>query len=133
MVLQKLFSAFPGGWPGLGLLLLRALVGVTLIAQTLTYVESEKSNLLSWLVAATVLIIASCLLVGFMTPIAAVVIGLATTGLIIFTVNPNQTGLNVIVLTTVIALLGPGAFSIDARMFGRREILIPHTPRWPKP
>jgi hypothetical protein len=41
--------------------------------------------------------------------------------------------LNVIVQTTVIALLGPGAFSIDARMFGRREILIPHTPRWPKP
>jgi len=129
---QKLFSAFPGGWPGFGLLLLRALVGVTLIAQTLTYVESAKSNLLSWLVAATVVVSASCLLVGFMTPIAAVVIGLATAGLVIFTVNPNHTGLNVIVLTTVIALLGPGAFSIDARMFGRREILIPHTPRWPK-
>ena len=130
--MQKLFSAFPGGWPGLGLLLLRVLVGVTLIAQTLTYIESGKSNPLSWLVAATVLIIASCLLVGFMTPIAAVVIGLATAALVIFTVNPNQAGLNVIVLTTVIALLGPGAFSIDARMFGRREILIPHTPRWPK-
>lgn len=105
---------------------------MTLIAQTLTFVGSGKSNLLSWLVAATVLIIASCLLVGFMTPIASVVSGLATAGLVIFTVNPNQTGLNVIVLTTVIALLGPGAFSIDARMFGRREILIPHTPRWPK-
>ena len=102
------------------------------MVQTLTYIESEKPNVLSWLLAATVLIIATCLLVGFMTPIAAVVIGLATAGLIIFTVNPNQGGLNVIVLTTVIALLGPGAFSIDARMFGRREILIPHTPRWPK-
>src|SRR5262249_54891733 len=30
------------------------------------------------------------------------------------------------------ALLGPDAFFNDARMFGRREILIPHTPRWPK-
>ena len=130
--MQKLFSAFPGGWPGLGLLLLRVLVGVTLVVQTLTYVDSEKPNLVTWLVAASVLISASCLLVGFMTPIAAVVIGLATASLIIFTVNPNQTGLNVIVLTVVIALLGPGAFSIDARMFGRREILIPHTPRWPK-
>jgi hypothetical protein len=37
-----------------------------------------------------------------------------------------------IVLTTAIALLGPGAFSIDARMFGRREILIPNTPRYSK-
>jgi hypothetical protein len=33
----------------------------------------------------------------------------------------------------VIALLGPGAFSIDARMFGRREILITHASRSPKP
>lgn len=131
--MQKLFSAFPGGWPGLGLLLLRALVGVTLVLQTLTYLESQKPNLLSWLMTATVLIIASCLLVGFMTPIAAVVAGLVTVALVIFTANLNQTGLNMIVLTTTIALLGPGAFSIDARMFGRREILIPHTPRWPKP
>jgi len=47
--------------------------------------------------------------------------------------NTNPMMLNVIVQTTVIALLGPGAFSIDARRFGRREILIPHTPPRPKP
>jgi hypothetical protein len=68
-----------------------------------------------------------------MTPIAAVAIGLTTAALVSFSFNPGQLVLNVIVLTTVIALIGPGAFSIDARMFGRREILIPHTPRWPKP
>jgi len=34
-----------------------------------------------------------------------------------------------VVLAIVIALLGPGAFSVDARMFGRREILIPVTRR----
>jgi len=33
--------------------------------------------------------------------------------------------LNLIVLSIAIALLGPGAFSLDARMFGRREITIP--------
>jgi hypothetical protein len=53
--------------------------------------------------------------------------------LVIFAFKPGQTVLNVIVEAAVIGLLGPGAFSIDARMFGRREILIPHTPRWPKP
>ena len=131
-VLQKLFSAFPGGWPGLGLLLLRALVAVTLVVQTLTYIASAKLNLLSWLVAAIILIIASCLLVGFMTPIVAIVMGLSAAALVLFsTFNSDQSVLNVIVLTTAIALLGPGAFSIDARMFGRREILI--TSRWPKP
>jgi hypothetical protein len=35
--------------------------------------------------------------------------------------------INLIVLAIVIAALGPGAFSLDARMFGRREITIPST------
>ena len=128
--MQKLFSAFPGGWPGLGLLLLRALVGVTLIAQTLTYIGSTKLSVLSWLLAAIVLAIASCLLAGFMTPIVAIVTGVTAVVLVISNVcETNQTLYNVIVLTTAIALLGPGAFSIDARMFGRREILIPNASR----
>ena len=68
-----------------------------------------------------------------MTPIAAVVMGVSAAALILFSAfNSNQSALNVIVLTTAIALLGPGAFSVDARMFGRREILIPHTQRRPK-
>ena len=131
--MQKLFSAFPGGWPGLGLLLLRALVGVTLIAQILSYVGSTKLSVLSLVVTALVLIIASCLLVGFMTPIAAMVLGVGAIALAASqTFETNQTLLNVIVLTIAIVLLGPGAFSIDARMFGRREILIPNTPRYSK-
>ena len=131
--MQKLFSAFPGGWPGLGLLLLRALVGVTLIAQIVAYVGSTKLSVLSLVVTALVLIIASCLMVGFMTPIAAMVIGLGTIVLAVSNLfETNQTLLDVIVLTIAIALLGPGAFSIDARMFGRREILIPNTPRYSK-
>ena len=104
-------------------MLLRALVAVTLVVQTLTYIASAKLNLLSWLVVALILIIASCLLVGFMTPVVTIVIGLSAAALVLFSSYDSES-LNVIVLTTAIALLGPGAFSIDARMFGRREILI---------
>ena len=28
-----------------------------------------------------------------------------------------------------VALLGPGAYSVDARLFGRREIVVSHAPR----
>jgi hypothetical protein len=28
--------------------------------------------------------------------------------------------------TAALVLLGPGAFSLDAHLFGRREIMIPH-------
>ena len=131
--MQKLFSAFPGGWPGLGLLLLRALVGVTLIAQIVAYIESTTLSVLGWMIIALVLIIASCLLLGFMTPIMAGATGLGAIALALFSLfETNQTLLNLLVLTIAIALLGPGAFSIDARMFGRREILIPNNPRYSK-
>ena len=124
--MQKLFSAFPGGWPGLGLLLLRVLVGVRLIFQTLAYAEATHLTLSNGIAAALVLIIASCLLVGFLTPISAVLTGLGAISLSLSgTFDSNQTLLNLIVLATAIGLLGPGAFSIDARMFGRREISIP--------
>lgn len=34
-----------------------------------------------------------------------------------------------VTIGAAIGCIGPGAFSIDARMFGRREIIIPHIPR----
>jgi uncharacterized membrane protein YphA (DoxX/SURF4 family) len=70
---------------------------------------------------------------GFLTPICC---GLAAAGnaLISFVrFPPNQTPaltssiahLNLAIICVALALLGPGAFSLDARLFGRREIIIP--------
>ena len=94
-------------------------------------------SLLNLCVAGIALLIVSCLLVGFLTPIVAIVIGL---GAVLFAFldfslpiqspfGTLQTLLNVIVLSAVIFFLGPGAFSFDARMFGRREIRIPAVPQ----
>ena len=33
--------------------------------------------------------------------------------------------LNLAAISAALVLLGPGAFSVDARLFGRREIIIP--------
>ena len=68
-----------------------------------------------------------------MTPIVAIVIGVGAIGFSLVGLQlPNEylfdtshTLVDVIALATVILLLGPGAFSLDARMFGRREIRIP--------
>jgi len=35
-------------------------------------------------------------------------------------------------MSAALVLLGPGAFSLDARLFGRREIIIPEGPRSPR-
>ena len=111
-------------------------MSVTLVTQAVAQLTTGVS-LLNLCVAGIALLIAGCLLVGFLTPIVAIVIGL---GAVLFAfldfslpiqspVGTLQTLLNVIVLSAVIFFLGPGAFSFDARMFGRREIRIPAVPQ----
>ena len=75
------------------------------------------------------LISAACLLVGLMTPVMATVVTLGAGALAAS--GRLEPSLELIVLAVAVALLGPGAFSLDARMFGRREILLPN-PRPPK-
>ena len=97
------------------------LVGVTLIVQIVTRVRSSELSASAWGIAALVLLAAVSLLLGFVTPVVAVFIGLASVAVAF--------NFDIVVLSISIALLGPGAFSIDARMFGRREIHIPNTTR----
>lgn len=127
VVLQKLFSAFPSGWPGVGLVLLRGFVSVTLISRTVPYVAQAKVSPLGWVVIGLTLGGAACLLAGFMTPVIAATVATGASLLAIagFIFPP----LEVIILAITVALLGPGAFSLDARMFGRREIFVPQTSR----
>ena len=68
-----------------------------------------------------------CLLIGFLTPVVAIIIagGAIVTAIAALSL-PTLSLMGVVILAAAIALLGPGAFSVDARLFGRREILIPN-------
>ncbi|HSD46754.1 MAG TPA: DoxX family protein [Pyrinomonadaceae bacterium] len=130
--MRKLFSTFPSQWPGVGLLLLRALVGYSLIALGVAYAR-EADSMIAWGLAALTFVGAAFLLVGLMTPLAALVVAAGGIAFAFsFIPSPADTLfdgyvaiINLITLPIAIALLGPGAFSLDARMFGRREITIP--------
>lgn len=100
---------------------------MTIILRSIPYVAQGNVNQLGWVVIGLSLATAVCLLTGFMTPVAAttVAVGASLLGVTGFLSLP----LEVIVPAITVALLGPGAFSLDARMFGRREILVPHTSR----
>ena len=74
-----------------------------------------------WVMPVIVLTAALFLLLGFMTPIIAVVIGLISLGLAF----SNYDAIEIAIIAFAIALLGPGGLSIDAWMFGRREVFIP--------
>jgi uncharacterized membrane protein YphA (DoxX/SURF4 family) len=131
--LQKLFSTFPSAWPGIGLLLLRVLVGFSLIIQGVAYVQSPNHGLAMWGVAALAFIGGAFLLAGLMTPFVAGLVAIGGVGLALSWLplpvqdlfNSSRALIDLIVLAIAISLLGPGAFSLDARMFGRREITIP--------
>jgi hypothetical protein len=78
--------------------------------------------------------VAASLLIGFVTPGAAAVAGLSLAFLAISSFPAPATlllldrvgALCVAAVAGAVALLGPGALSLDARLFGRRELVVPH-------
>ena len=137
-LLQRLFSTFPGGWPGVGVLLLRAAAGIVLITQGISYLI-EAGTLASsiWPVALVVIVSGVLLLIGFLTPLGSVLATLYSAGIVVslISVDPlnllhNKVAAALVgVMAAALGLLGPGASSVDSRLFGRREIVIPQVSR----
>lgn len=116
--MQRLFSMFPAGRPGLGLLLLRAAVALALFGDVCSFWASLTIG-----IACTYFLLMIGLVLGIATPVACM-IALAVHSSSIESPHPTQ---NLLIPLTAIslALLGPGAFSLDAHLFGRRQIILP--------
>lgn len=114
---------FPPGLPGLALLLLRASVAIALLLHD----YGHRQALPDW-VHAPVILISLVVSVGYLTPIVAAAalachafIWLAADADLGAAVTTLVFALNALAL----ALLGPGAYSLDARRFGRRLVVLP--------
>ena len=112
---------FPTGLPGFALLLLRASVAIALLTQG----YASRQSLPGWAEGATILVFL-LLSAGYLTPIVALV-GLAIHGFIWWALGPaGAVAVTTILLDAVaLALLGPGAYSIDSYRFGRRVVVLP--------
>ena len=90
-------------------------------------------SLAAWLPGAVAIASGACLVAGFLTPGAGIA---AAAGVGAIVAGPGAardaalsadlaTAFFVIADAGALVLLGPGSMSLDARLFGRREIVIP--------
>jgi uncharacterized membrane protein YphA (DoxX/SURF4 family) len=133
MALQRTFSGFPTGYPGLALLVLRLVVGGTASSQAWWLITANHGAVNTSLVVALLAFVTGlALVIGFMTPIASV---LLSAGGLLLTVDSSIPGhlpllesglarLEFIAISAALISLGPGALSLDARLYGRREIEV---------
>jgi putative oxidoreductase len=120
--LQRLFSTFPNGWPGRGLLLQRVVIATVLFCTGFGHVKesSQFSLILPHLIGVGAGLL---LLVGLWTPVCGTLVAIVEVWLAYF---GARAGIPIMVATfgATLAMIGPGAWSIDAHLFGRKHFEI---------
>lgn len=119
MAMRHLFFAFPGGAAGIALVLFR-------LSSALWIVEASGVGRSVLWPAALPSIAAAGLAAGFGTRVVAA-IG-ATVPLVVAATTgryPALAEVSFVLIAAGVTLIGPGAYSIDAALFGRRTVHLP--------
>jgi putative oxidoreductase len=126
--LQRLFSTFASGWPGAGLLLLRLLTAAALIRFGIVSLV-EAPPLATAVLQIIGVVLGILLLIGLWTPVSGALTAVVTMGIAIaqYFSHSGDPWIPTILaaLGAALAMIGPGAWSIDARLFGRKHIEFP--------
>jgi putative oxidoreductase len=121
-VIQRLYSSFPDSWPGAGLLLLRLAVGMPFIVTAL-WRWPHGPGALGLISRLAALGCSSLVLLGLWTPVASLAVALAElSSTFVERFDFSQFAMGLVPLS--LAVLGPGAWSVDARLYGRRRIRV---------
>jgi len=121
--LQRLFSTFANGWPGIGLLLQRLLIAAALLHFGMSHLNgtSDLASIVISLIGAAAGIL---LLIGLWTPFVGSLIAAVQMWIAFSYAGDRWTSIMLAILAATLAIIGPGAWSIDARLFGRVHIEI---------
>jgi hypothetical protein len=121
-IVQRLYTMFPVGFPGAALLVLRGCIAAALAG------IAFPTGWQHWVFLGLLLL----LCIGLFTPI---VCGVAIAAVLLDLPqlqSEDMSQLTIVAAAAVAyAFLGPGAYSVDARLFGRRKLLSSDAP-WPE-
>lgn len=125
--MQRLFSTFPNSWPGVGLLLLRLCLAIALLHFGIVGLSnpSEMTVLAQELLACAGAIF---LLAGLWTPVVGLLVAADQVWIAFWSYSAVSehawSHFFLSILAVSLTMLGPGAWSIDARLFGRKRFDI---------
>ena len=122
--MRRLYSTFAGGWPGMGLLLMRLVIGCVLVVRAGLRLWGDPP--LNITIPAAILLVAGFLLMlGLWTPIVGTSVAVIEAWKILTLPGDRWLWLLLGTVSGALAMLGPGRWSIDARLFGWKRVEAP--------
>jgi putative oxidoreductase len=118
--MQRLYSTFAHGWPGAGLLCLRVIGAIAALHFALADFAPIPTPLLTVVVGSAGLLLCA----GLWTPIVASALSVVALWCALSGKGDFWAEILLATMAAALAMLGPGAWSIDARLFGRKRLVL---------
>jgi uncharacterized membrane protein YphA (DoxX/SURF4 family) len=117
----------------------RITVGLSAIARGVVTFAAPHALASGWTLGLLEILGGVAVVIGILTPITSACAALGYFAVALKSLSTSGgsgseatlTAAYLVVLSIALVLVGPGSFSLDARLFGRREIIIPAASRPP--
>ncbi len=119
--MRRLYSTFADGWPGIALLAMRLVVGTVLVMRAAPWVLHAPTAPVA-IRAGVIALGGLFLMAGLWTPVAGISIATIALWDILAGHELLLAHLLAGTIAASLAMLGPGRWSIDARLFGWKRI-----------